>query len=251
MFWSAFFYWPSKILVRNYETCYAVTRDASMIAHKMFGVPYHKIKVQTLGVDALLYNNKIDDSVLAKRKSLGYSNEDIVCIYTGKITDEKKPLLLCKAIEELNKKGLRYKAIFIGAGKEDIIAEIKKFENVQVLNFIPGAELPIHYKMADIAVWPNSISTSMLDAAACAKPVIVSDSVYAYDEVNGNQKTKPQIIASFFETENHLDLAEKLEKFKDAQHRKEIGEKAMQYIMDNLSWDKLAEKRLEEYRKVL
>ena len=251
LFWSAFFYWPSKILVRNYETCYAVTRDASMIAHKMFGVPYHKIKVQTLGVDALLYNNKIDDSVLAKRKSLGYSNEDIVCIYTGKITDEKKPLLLCKAIEELNKKGLRYKAIFIGAGKEDIIAEIKKFENVQVLNFIPGAELPIHYKMADIAVWPNSISTSMLDAAACAKPVIVSDSVYAYDEVNGNQKTKPQIIASFFETENHLDLAEKLEKFKDAQHRKEIGEKAMQYIMDNLSWDKLAEKRLEEYRKVL
>lgn len=251
LFWSAFFYWPSKILVRNYETCYAVTRDASMIAHKMFGVPYHKIKVQTLGVDALLYNNKIDDSVLAKRKSLGYSNEDIVCIYTGKITDEKKPLLLCKAIEELNKKGLRYKAIFIGAGKEDIIAEIKKFENVQVLNFIPGAELPIHYKMADIAVWPNSISTSMLDAAACAKPVIVSDSVYAYDEVNGNQKTKPQIIASFFETENHLDLAEKLEKFKDAQHRKEIGEKAMQYIMENLSWDKLAEKRLEEYRKVL
>ena len=251
LFWSAFFYWPSKILVRNYETCYAVTRDASMIAHKMFGVPYHKIKVQTLGVDALLYNNKIDDSVLTKRKSLGYSNEDIVCIYTGKITDEKKPLLLCKAIEELNKKGLRYKAIFIGAGKEDIIAEIKKFENVQVLNFIPGAELPIHYKMADIAVWPNSITTSMLDAAACAKPVIVSDSVYAYDEVNGNQKTKPQIIASFFETENHLDLAEKLEKFKDAQHRKEIGEKAMQYIMDNLSWDKLAEKRLEEYRKVL
>ncbi len=251
LFWSAFFYWPSKILVRNYETCYAVTRDARMIAHKMFGVPYHKIKVQTLGVDALLYNNKIDDSVLAKRKSLGYSNEDIVCIYTGKITDEKKPLLLCKAIEELNKKGLRYKAIFIGAGKEDIIAEIKKFENVQVLNFIPGAELPIHYKMADIAVWPNSISTSMLDAAACAKPVIVSDSVYAYDEVNGNQKTKPQIIASFFETENHLDLAEKLEKFKDAQHRKEIGEKAMQYIMENLSWDKLAEKRLEEYRKVL
>ena len=74
-----------------------------MIAHKMFGVPYHKIKVQTLGVDALLYNNKIDDSVLAKRKSLGYSNEDIVCIYTGKITDEKKPLLLCKAIEELKK----------------------------------------------------------------------------------------------------------------------------------------------------
>ena len=251
LFWSAFFYWPSKILVRNYETCYAVTRDASMIAHKMFGVPYHKIKVQTLGVDALLYNNKIDDSVLTKRKSLGYSNEDIVCIYTGKITDEKKPLLLCKAIEELNKKGLRYKAIFIGAGKEDIIAEIKKFENVQVLNFMPGAELPIHYKMADIAVWPNSITTSMLDAAACAKPVIVSDSVYAYDEVNGNQKTKPQIIASFFETENHLDLAEKLEKFKDAQHRKEIGEKAMQYIMDNLSWDKLAEKRLEEYRKVL
>ena len=251
LFWSAFFYWPSKILVRNYETCYAVTRDASMIAHKMFGVPYHKIKVQTLGVDALLYNNKIDDSVLAKRKSLGYSNEDIVCIYTGKITDEKKPLLLCKAIEELNKKGLRYKAIFIGAGKEDIIAEIKKFENVQVLNFIPGAELPIHYKMADIAVWPNSITTSMLDAAACAKPVIVSDSVYAYDEVNGNQKTKPQIIASLFETENQLDLVEKLEKFKDEQHRKEIGEKAMQFIMDNLSWDKLAEKRLVEYRKVL
>jgi glycosyltransferase involved in cell wall biosynthesis len=249
LFWSVFFYWPSKILVRNYETCYAVTRDASMIAHKMFGVPYHKIKVQTLGVDAHLYNNTINDSVLAKRESLGYTNEDIVCIYTGKITDEKKPLLLCKAIEELNKKGLRYKAIFIGAGKEDIIAEIKKYDNVQVLNFIPGAELPIHYKMADIAVWPNSITTSMLDAAACAKPVIVSDSVYAYDEVDGKQNTKPQIIASFFETGNHLDLTLKLEKFKDAQYRKNIGEKAMQYIMDNLSWDKLAEKRVEEYRK--
>ena len=34
------------------------------------------------------------------------------------------------AIEELNKKGLRYKAIFIGAGKEDIIAEIKKWAGV-------------------------------------------------------------------------------------------------------------------------
>lgn len=249
LFWSAFFYWPSRILVRNYETCYAVTRDASMIAHKMFGVPYHKIKVQTLGVDAHIYNNIIDEKVLAKRVSLGYSKDDVVCIYTGKITDEKKPILLCKAIEELNKNGHPFKAIFIGAGKEDIINDIKTYDHVQVLNFIPTEELPIHYKMADIAVWPNSITTSMLDAAACAKPVIVSDSVYAYDEVNGKQNTKPQIIAAFFETGNYLDLAKKLLLFKEEQHRKNVGTHAMQYIMDNLSWDKLAEKRVEDYKR--
>jgi glycosyltransferase involved in cell wall biosynthesis len=108
--------------------------------------------------------------------------------------------------------------------------------------------LPIHYKMADIAVWPNSITTSMLDAAACAKPVIVSDSVYAYDEVDGKQDGKPKMIAAFFETGNHLDLAAKLEKFASENERKTAGNKAMQYIMDNLSWDKLAEKRVHDYQ---
>jgi len=251
LFWSVFFYWPSKLLVRNYETCYAVTRDASMIAHKFFGVPYNKIKVQTLGVDAHIYNNIINEKILQKRKELGYNDNDIVCIYTGKINDEKKPLLLCNAIQELNKKGLNFKALFVGAGNEELIAEIKKFNNVQVVNFIPSSELPAYYKMADIAVWPNSITTSMLDAAACAKPVVVSDSVYAYDEVDGKQTHKPQIIASFFETNNLNDLINNLEKFKEKKVREEAGKKAMNYIMNNLSWDKIAEKRVKEYEEAI
>ena len=248
LFWSLFFYWPSRILIRNYVTCYAVTRDASMIAHKMFGVPYSKIKTQTLGVDMNLYNNEITEETLRKREELGYPKNEIVCIFTGKMNEEKQPHLLSEAVEILNKKGYAFKALFIGAGKEDLIQKLAQYPNSKVLNFVPSSELHHYYKMADIAVWPNSITTSMLDAAACAKPVVVANNVYAYDTVNGHQEGKNKILGAFFQSGNADDLALQLESFKNEEKRKEVGNKAFQYVQENLSWKSIALKRIEDYK---
>ncbi len=71
-----------------------------------------KIAVQPSGADTDLFRPAETSAEMeqrsAQRKAMGYTDEDIVCIYTGRFTKDKNPLLLAKAVDILAGSGLRF-----------------------------------------------------------------------------------------------------------------------------------------------
>ncbi len=233
---------PGKMISWVTSKCYPATIDALDIAVKYYGIPKSKTQLASLGVDTDFFcpqtNEESKEFRVAKRKELGISDEEILCIYTGRFTEGKNPMCLAKAIETLVEKGEPYKALFMGNGPQ--LEEIAKMKGCIVHKFEPYHTLPKYYGIAEIGVWPKQESTSMIDAAACGLPIVISNKVLATERVEGNGLT-------YIENDSE-DLANKLLKLKDATLRKQLGDVGVEKIQKKYSWDKIAKEIVMDYR---
>jgi len=233
---------PGKIVSWFTSMCYPATIDALDIAVKYYGVPKEKVKLASLGVDTDFFCPVPSSSeALAarekKRRELGVNDGEILCIYTGRFTEGKNPLLLAKAIEKLVERNEPFKALFMGNGAQ--LEEIKKRKGCIVHEFVPYHQLPEYYNIADIGVWPKQESTSMIDASACGIPIVISNRVQATERVEGNGLTY---------IENDVDdLADMILKMKDKELRKKLSEHGVNKIQNTYSWKKIAKDRVADY----
>ena len=236
---------PSMIQNKFVERSYPATIDCEALSLKYYGLPKEKSLVLPLGVDTILFHPIINEQDtkerLQIRNEFGYSDNDIVCIYTGKFTKGKNPLCLAKAIEMLNNKNESFKGLFFGDGEQ--IDEIKKIKNCKVFSYVPFFELDKFYRASDIGVWPTQESTSMLDAAACGLPIVISNTVKAKERVDGNGLT--------YLENNATDLCDALLKLKDKKLREKLGNNGIIKIRDNYSWIKMANLREDDYMKFI
>ncbi len=242
-----FFYFsrtlPSKFISKKIEFCYAIAPDAAEIAEKYYSVPKEKIKIVSLGVDTDFFNKPDKNSLERQelRNSLGISNQDIVCIYTGRFTEGKNPLCLAQAIDKLAEMGEPFKGLFMGNGPQ--AQEIQQLKSCLVHPFVPYQQLPKYYKLADIGVWPRQESTSMLDAAACGLPIIISNQVQTTERIDGNGLSY---------TENDVeDMIKVLLKLTDNKLRDQMSQIGVEKIVNNYSWDILARGRAVDYENSL
>lgn len=237
---------PGKIISWFTSRCFPATIDALDIAVKYYGVPVEKVKLASLGVDTDFFCPAGTNSATlrereSKRRELGFSETDIVCIYTGRFTEGKNPLCLAQAINKLAEAGEPFKALFMGNGSQ--IEEIKKMKGCIIHQFVPYHELPAYYALADIGCWPKQESTSMIDAAACGLPIVISNRVQATERVEGNGLT-------YIENDFN-DLAAVILKLKDNKLRNDLGAFGVSKIQSTFSWDKIAKERIEDYKLFL
>jgi len=236
---------PGRLVSCFSEKCYAVTEDCAQIASTFFGVPPQKVELMYLGVDTE-YNYSVVSEAAAKerlslRHTLGFNEEDIVCIYTGKFTEEKKLFLLAESVKELRARGEPFRALFVGNGPEGRM--LQKYSSSTIVGFMPFSKLGRYYRAADIGVWPGNESTSMLDAAACGLPIVVSDKVVYRAPVNGNGIT--------FKSDSIEDLIGVLMKLREPQIRQRFGSSGAIRMARDFSWQVLAMRRLRDYESVL
>ncbi len=233
---------PGKIISLFTSQCFPATIDALDIAVKYLGIPHGKVKLASLGVDTDFFcPSKYFEERKIQREKFGFSESDIVCIYTGRFTEGKNPLCLAQAIEKLAVAGESFKAIFMGNGSQ--LEEIKKIKGCTVLEFIPYHELPKYYSIADIGIWPRQESTSMIDASACGLPIIISNKVQAKERVEGNGLTY---------AENDVDdLARVILRMKDTSLRRKLAATGIKKMLEQFSWDKIAKDRVEDYKSFL
>jgi len=233
---------PGRIISWTTSRCYPATIDALEIAVHYYGIPKDKAKLSCLGVDTDFFRplNSTQDEILFReesRQELGFAENDLVCIYTGRFTDGKNPLCLAKAIDKLSKSGEPFKALFMGNGPQ--LHEINNQMGCTVHKFVPYHELPKYYAIADIGVWPKQESTSMIDATACGLPIIISNLVQATERVEGNGLTY---------IENDVDdLADQILLLKDVALRKKLSKVGIEKILNTFSWDKIAKDRITDY----
>ena len=235
---------PGRITSLVTEKCYCPTWDSAEMAWKRFGVQRQKVEVMHLGVETDRFHPPgVDERAraMALRMELGFSPEDIVVVYTGKFTADKNPLILAESVDEMRRQGVPIVALFVGDGiqREALI----KTKGTRVVPFVPNADLPQYYWAADVAVWPTTESTSMLDAAACGLPLVISSRVAYREHVDGN--------GFVFEVGNRTDLMKTLTALLNPTTRATLGRAGAEKMRTQFSWEGVARRRLFDYREAV
>jgi glycosyltransferase involved in cell wall biosynthesis len=237
--------WPTHLASRAVEKCYAIAPDCVEVATRFYGVPPDKVRLQSLGADTDLFHPVRDavdvESRAALRRRLGFADEDIVCVYSGRFSKDKNPLLLAQAIDGLHARDPRFKGLFIGEGVQK--AEIAACRNTVVVSFMKHRDLAEHYRAADIAVWPTQESMSMLDAAATGIPIVVSDTVGEKDRVEGNGR--------MYRENDVASLSEALLSLASPDERRVLGARGRQKMEAGFNWKRYAKLVEADYHEAL
>lgn len=229
------------------EKCYPISIDCADIAIQFFGYQPQKISICSLGVDTDLFrpvcDNASPEARCELRQTLGFTPDEIVCIYTGRLTRDKGPLILAEAVAHLVQQGQPFRALFVGSGQQSDLDAIRAYPGSVIHPFVPVQELPQFYRVADIGVWPRQESTSQLDAAASGLPIIVSDQVKVQERIHGNGLQ--------YEEGNSQHLAQQILKLSDLAVRRHMGELGAKKMREDFSWRRIAQDRIRDYENAL
>lgn len=227
--------------------CYPISSDAAEIATKFLGIEKRKIDICSLGVDTALFHadsgSVAERERLQLRQKLGFSASDIVCIYTGRLSEDKNPLCLAHAIGYLAGQGQPFRALFVGNGTPAEVDALCANPGCVVHPFVSVQDLPPFYRSADIGVWPRQESTSQLDAAACGLPLILGSQVQVRERIEGN--------GLLYEQDDARDLARQIESLADPERRRQLGGRGATKMREHFSWERIARQRVQDYASAI
>lgn len=233
------------VACRPVVVCYAPTPDAGEIAVRFHGVDSRSVRHLPLGVDTSLFRpvgSDVDRGDRARlRKTLGVDPDDILCIYSGRFTNDKNPLCLARAIELLRATGRPFRGLFLGRGEQ--AGEIMAAGGCRIMPFVPYPELGGFFRASDIGVWPCQESISMLDAAACGLPIVVGDKIKARERVDGNGMT--------YAENDPASLADQLARLADPALRSRLGGVGVQKARTLFGLDRVVDIILKDYETAL
>jgi glycosyltransferase involved in cell wall biosynthesis len=236
---------PGWLVSMFTEKCYAIAPDCADVATGFFGVPKGKISVCPLGVDTELFSTvsteQDEQNRLSLRRRLGFSDSEIVCIYTGRFTEGKNPLLLAKAVAQLASAGYPFRGLFVGNGIQ--VEAIQSCAGCTTHAFVPVQELGDFYRASEIGVWPTQESLSMMDAAACGLPIVANNTMTASERLDGN--------GAAYKLNELGDLVRVLLELRDPETRKRMGAIGARKMAHDFSWESIAGRRLRDYEAAL
>jgi glycosyltransferase involved in cell wall biosynthesis len=237
--------WPTHLASLAVEKCYAIAPDCVEVATRFYGVPREKVRLQSLGADTDLFHpvaTAAEESArLTLRRRLGFTDEDIVCVYSGRFSRDKNPLMLARAIDALHDRDPRFKGLFIGEGVQK--SEIAACRHTAIVSFMKHRDLAEHYRASDVAVWPTQESMSMLDAASTGIPIVVSSAVGEKERVNGNGRMY---------AENDLNsMVEALLSLASREEREALGAVGRRKMLDGFNWKRYAQNVEADYHEAL
>jgi glycosyltransferase involved in cell wall biosynthesis len=236
---------PGRLVSLFTERCYAIAPDCADVATRFFGVPKSKVSVCPLGVDTELFKPMTTEqdrqSRLSLRQRLGFFDSEVVCIYTGRFSEDKNPLLLAKAVAQLVSKSYPYRGLFVGNGMQ--AQAIQSCAGCTTHGFVPVHELGDFYRASDIGVWPTQESLSMLDAAACGLPVVANHTMTVPERLEGN--------GTAYRLNDLEDLVRVLLELRDAPTRHHLGVFGARKMARECSWESIARRRLGDYQTAL
>jgi glycosyltransferase involved in cell wall biosynthesis len=167
------------------------------------GVQAEKIFVAAHAIDNASYNRTIANSELSDlRKKLDLTPEQHVVLYLGRLEKNKGLRYLLQAFQQLDRSDVVLVLAGVGEEKEALreqASEAKLTETIRFAGYVPSAETPPYYALADVLVLP-SITTDkekepwglvVNEAMNQGCPVIASDAVGAaagglvHDGANG------------------------------------------------------------------
>ncbi len=240
---------PGRLVSIFTEKCYAATKDCADVASGYFGVPTRKVEICPLGVDTDVFhpinNGKLELLRVSRRNELGIRPSEIVCIYTGRFTQDKNPLVLAQAIARLVSSGEPFRGLFVGGGIQE--EAIRNCVGCITHPFVPFTSLPSLFYASDIGVWPTQESTTMLDAAASGIPIVVNNTLIARERIEGTAG----VNGLTYKLNDVADLARVLLRLKNPILRRTLGDTGAKRMESEFSWRSIANRRLSGYEAAL
>ncbi len=221
------------------------------------GVEEGKISVLPNAVDSSKFNIAPKDKKL--ESELGFEGK-VVIGYIGSFVEYEGLDLLLEACSILKEKhGDIFRLLLVGDG--DIMQLLRRTarflqleDQVVFTGRIPHDDVQRYYSLIDIAPLPRKglrvcelVSPLKPFEAMGAGKVLITSSVQALAEI-----VQDGVTGMVFEKDDSNDLATKLETaILDEELRKNIGENANKWVIENHSWDVISQRVTSLYDKIL
>ena len=240
---------------RKIDRFFAISVGSQKWLSEELDVSCQDINVEPLGADKDLFkSNSIKRKEL--RLSLGFSEDVIVIVYSGKMIPEKDLDILVSAVSflpsELKRK---VRILFVGNGPKNYLNNISKLamcygvlENIVFHPPVNRKLLPEYYSAADIGVWPGSPSNSIIEAISTGLPIVIA----GYDPPRHDAYDTSNLLVygngfSFLrgDSKELMSCIEKL--VRDDRLRRSMGYRGRKLVEERLNWDTIADHTLNVY----
>jgi glycosyltransferase involved in cell wall biosynthesis len=205
---------------------------------KKVGIPEANIIHSPHAVDNERFSSfsKSEEIELKKlRESLLISDNEFVFLFAGKFYKKKNPILLIKGFELLASINHNVRLILVGNGilehkisKQISILPKSILSRVMILPFQDQQQIKMYYRLANVFVLPSISETwglSVNESLASGTPVLVSNKCgCAYDLVKYYEN------GLIFESNNLLDLFDKMKEISNANIYYELKKNAQQSV---------------------
>lgn len=114
------------------------------------------------------------------RTELGFTTEDFVLLFAGKLETKKNPFFLVKLADRIENKKVKF--LIVGNGKLEVDMKFKTKNDSRFvfLDFQNQSKMPMLYRVAHLCVLPSlgpneTWGLALNESLACGTPVIASD----------------------------------------------------------------------------
>ncbi len=221
--------------VRVYKKCLCLVKTPS-VEDQLNKIGIKNTEVAPVGLDISLLKEEYENVPVTELKGkYGYSDDDKVLLFIGRLIEEKEPIRMIEILSEVRKKDNRYKLLMVGKGElkqavENKVSELNLADYVQMIAQIPNSDIWELYRFADAFVNLNQqeiFGMAILEAMyygckviawnAPGPKLIIANTDYGF-LADSNQEIIEEIIA---------DSCYSIEK-------------AKRHVMENYTWDSTA-----------
>jgi glycosyltransferase involved in cell wall biosynthesis len=226
------------------------------------GFPKEKIQVSYNGVDPEKYNPSAvtKEEIKKIRRRYDIKDDEEMILFIGRLVGVKGVDKLIMSLPHILQKNPKAKLVIVGLGdlqeylmnlvKATKMSDFVKFR----FEFIPEEERIQHYAACDVAVFPSfyePFGIVVLEAMAMERPVVVGAA-----GISGMR----EIVISCGEEQcgyhidpnNPSDIAWGISSVLENDEKKKwLGKNGRKRVLNEFTWDKIAEKTLTLYEQIL
>lgn len=240
--------------IKKLDKLIAVGNETIKIGIKK-GIPPEKFVFVPNGVDAEKFSKVYSRADLDEALKIK-TGEKKVILTSGRLAKRKGVAWFVEKVLPKLGGDIIYVVAGEGPDRKNIENAIEKNhlqDRVLMLGYISDEQRNILLGACDLFVQPNikiagdveGFGISVLEAAASRLPVLAAELEGLRDAINDGQN------GFLLPSENANAWINKIkELLVDDDFRKDFGEKARQFVIENYSWDKIAQKYLEEIKKI-
>ncbi|MGQ9552527.1 MAG: glycosyltransferase [Anaerolineae bacterium] len=244
----------ARLTLRQAALATANSRELESVAYTLGAHP-DRFDLIIYGVDpqSLLPNR---ESGLALRKRLDIGDSEFVVLAVGRMVPKKGLRYLVEAMPNLLRAAPQARLLLVGNGEqrralEHLSEQLGVAKKVHFAGVVPRHEIAAYYNAADVLAMPSitepedGLNVCVLDAMACAKPIVATT-------VAGNPLVVHEGVNGCLVPERQPDqLASRLAMLaKDEQKRAAFGAASRKLVEDQFSWSHIAHRYLEHFHRI-